>query len=150
MASSSAGRPGPPKGLVGPSSAFQPYNGAKRLVIKNLRPPTEAADRNAQIQKHYERTHSELGEALVAILTGGKPAVPLERLYRGVEDLCRRGEGSRVHRTLRGSLEHHVTNVLQPRIQKAGSGSNIEMAKQLLAEWQAWNAQMVPCQPPNS
>ncbi|KAJ4162589.1 hypothetical protein NW754_014013 [Fusarium falciforme] len=73
--------------LTQPPSAFKPYTGAKKLVIKNLRAPTS---RDAQVAEYYVRTEKELKDALDSVFAGKTPDVPLERLYRGVEDVCRK------------------------------------------------------------
>ncbi|KAF4123141.1 cullin 4, partial [Geosmithia morbida] len=123
-------------------SVFQPYSGARRLVIKNLR-TSASADRDAQVQQHYERTHRDLRDALDAVFSSCKPAVPLERLYRGVEDLCRRGDADKVYRTLRESMDTHVRTVILPRIERSARTSTMETASRLLSEWQTWNTQMI-------
>ena len=123
-------------------SAFQPFTGTKKLVIKNLR-PANSATRDAQVEEFYRRAHQDAEEALDAIFVGKKPAVPFERIYRGIEDLCRKGEAEKIQRTLDKRMERHVTKVILPRIEKNGGGYNIETAKSLLAEWHTWNSQMV-------
>ena len=40
--------------------------------------------------------------ALDAILAGRTPTTPFERLFRAVEDLCRKGDAGRVYRALKG------------------------------------------------
>jgi hypothetical protein len=123
------------------SSAFQPHNGAKRIVIKNLRQP--GAAREAQVRDYYAETEKILDDMLTVVLAGGKPLVPLERLYRGVEDHCRNGNAGKIHLVLRDRVDSHVSRVILPRVQRSGEGSNLNMAKQLLAEWHLFNAQIV-------
>lgn len=123
------------------SSAFQPHNGAKRIVIKNLRQP--GAAREAQVREYYAETEKILDDMLTVVLAGGKPPVPLERLYRGVEDHCRNGNAGKIHLVLRDRVDSHVSRVILPRVQRSGEGSNLNMAKQLLAEWHLFNAQIV-------
>lgn len=127
--------------LTRPTTAFQPLIGAKKIVIKNLRQPN--AQREAQIRAYYDEAERMLEEALTAILAGGEPSVPLERLYRSVEDLCRKGNANKVYTTLRGRMESHVQRVILPRVVKSGEGTNLNMARHLLAEWQSFNQQMV-------
>ncbi|CAH0022900.1 unnamed protein product [Clonostachys rhizophaga] len=122
------------------SSAFQPHNGAKRIVIKNLRQP--GAAREAQVREYYAETEKILDDMLTVVLAGGKPHVPLERLYRGVEDHCRNGNAGKIHLVLRDRVDSHVSRVILPRVQRSGEGSNLNMAKQLLAEWHLFNAQI--------
>ncbi|EFY91384.1 ubiquitin ligase subunit CulD [Metarhizium acridum CQMa 102] len=121
-------------------SAFQPYSGAKKLVIKNLRAPTS---REAQVEEYYARTEKDLEEALEAIFADRRPAVPLERLYRGVEDVCRRGGAAKVYRLLKERIDHHLQLVVLPRIRRTGGQSNIEVLRSVRGEWNVWNAQAI-------
>ncbi|KFH43225.1 Cullin-4A-like protein [Hapsidospora chrysogenum ATCC 11550] len=131
---------------AGPSrssaSAFQPYTGAKKLQIKNLRTST-SADRDAKAAEYYARIHRDLEAAVEAVWAGGKLPLPLERLYRGVEDLCRKGDAGKIYDPLRTRMEAHVNKVILPRVERNGRNSNMETAKSLLAEWHAWNSQMI-------
>ncbi|KAI6751088.1 hypothetical protein HG530_014002 [Fusarium avenaceum] len=126
--------------LTQPPSAFKPYAGAKKLVIKNLRAPTS---RETQVAEYYKRTEKELEDALVAIFDGRTPGVPLERLYRGVEDVCRKGDPAKVYQMLKERVEVHLQRIVLPRIQKSGRTSNLETLKSVLAEWKIWNKQTI-------
>ncbi|TQV91434.1 hypothetical protein V2A60_008920 [Cordyceps javanica] len=121
-------------------SAFQPHAGAKKLVIKNLRRP---GNRDAQIEQYYARTEKDLDEGLGAIFAGCKPAVPLERLYRGVEDVCRKGNAEKVYRMLMKRVEKHLQSVVLPRIGKAGDVPEVDVLRNVLAEWKTWNTQTI-------
>lgn len=121
-------------------SAFQPYSGAKKLVIKNLRAPIS---REAQVEEYYARTEKDLEEALEAIFDDRRPAVPLERLYRGVEDVCRRGGAAKVYRLLKERIDRHLQLVVLPRIRRTGGQSNTEMLRSVRGEWNVWNAQTI-------
>lgn len=143
-AASSRARGKLPETVADPArpSAFQPYTGAKKLVIKNLRASSSAAS-NAKAEEYYSRTHRDLEASLEAVWASGKPAVALEKLYRGVEDLCRKGDAKKIYDMLKVRMEAHVSKVILPRVERSGRNSNAETAKSLLAEWHAWNSQMV-------
>lgn len=126
--------------LTQPTSAFQPYSGAKKLVIKNVR---SASSRDAQVEEYYARTERDLGEALEAVLAGRRPAVPLERLYRGVENVCRRGKAEKVYLMLNERVERHLQKIVLPRIRQFAGSSNIDILQSVLAEWKTWNSQTV-------
>ncbi|KAJ4153396.1 hypothetical protein LMH87_009885 [Akanthomyces muscarius] len=126
--------------LAEKSSAFQPHAGAKKLVIKNLRSP---GNRDAQIEQYYARAEKDLDDGLGAIFAGRKPAVPLERLYRGVEDVCRKGNAEKVYRMLMKRVEKHLQSVVLPRIGKAGDASEVDILRNVLVEWKTWNSQTV-------
>ncbi|RDA85469.1 hypothetical protein CP532_0008 [Ophiocordyceps camponoti-leonardi (nom. inval.)] len=119
-----------------PPSTLQPYSGARKLVIKNLR-TASTRDGNAQLEDYYVRTERELGAALDAIFAGNRPAVPLERLYRGVEDMCRKGAADEVYKMLVKRMETHLQTVVLPRIKLSGT----EVVRSFLAEWNKWNDQ---------
>ncbi|KAF4462358.1 serine threonine- kinase tel1 [Fusarium albosuccineum] len=121
-------------------SAFKPYTGAKKLVIKNLRAPTS---RDAQVTEYYARTEKELEGALEAVFAGRTPDVPLERLYRGVEDVCRKGDPGKVYRMLKERIETHLQRNVLPRIQRNGGTSDLDALRSVLAEWKTWNTQAI-------
>lgn len=121
-------------------SAFQPQSGAKKLVIKNLRSPVQ---RDARVEEYYARTEKELEQALDAIFRGQSPAVPLDRLYRGVEDVCRKGNADKVYRMLKERVERHLQTVVLPRIKKAVEMSQLHVLRKVLSEWKIWNTQTV-------
>jgi cullin-4 len=121
-------------------SAFQPHSGARKLIIKNLRSPV---NHDARIQEYYARTEKELEGALDAIFNSRIPAIPLERLYRGVEDICRKGNADTVYRTLKDKVDSHLKNVILPKIQSAAKMSNLDVLKRTLVEWKTWNSQTV-------
>lgn len=122
-------------------SAFQPNSGARKLVIKNLRPPNPA--REAKVAQYYQQQEGELVLALDAILAGRTPATPFERLFRAVEDLCRRGDAERVYRALKERIENHVYNQIMPRIQNEGGNSTFLTLQSIQAHWSRFNSQMV-------
>ena len=131
-------------GRTQPFSAFQPIGATRKLVIKNLRSP---GNRDALKDEYYARTEEELGRALQAIFDGERPDVPFERLYRGVEDLCRKGEADKIYRMLRERVERHLQRTVLPRMRRAGGTGNVDMLRSALEEWKTWNAQTVSNQP---
>jgi cullin-4 len=83
--------------------ALQPHAGPRKLVVKNLRsgPATttitttgSSSSSSSAIESYYARVRADLDAALTAIFARRNPPQPLERLYRGVEDICRRGEAA--------------------------------------------------------
>jgi cullin-4 len=91
------------------AAALRPHLGSRKLVVKNLRPspsPTTTTTTTAStssssttassLTAYYQGVYTELDEALSAIFAGKTPAQPLERLYRGVEDIVRKGEAQQL------------------------------------------------------
>ncbi|KAI0180138.1 Cullin-domain-containing protein [Hypoxylon sp. FL1284] len=123
--------------LTKPPTAFQPHKGAKKLVIKNLRTTSQAAD----LARYYDATRRELDEALQAIFQQKQPRQPLERLYRGVEDLCRHGASKELYKTLQDRCEAHLKGDVRAAISAEAGSSNIDMLRTTYKHWVIWNAQ---------
>ncbi|TEA09990.1 Cullin-4A [Colletotrichum sidae] len=123
------------------SNSYRPYTGAKKLVIKNLRP----AAKNEQLEQYYTRTKGELIDALRDIFKGRKPHLPLEKLYRSVEDLCRRGDESeqQLYDELRRKCEEHLQKDVLYSIKKNGGSTNVDMLRSVLQHWRIWNGQIM-------
>ncbi|KAK0621493.1 Cullin [Bombardia bombarda] len=135
-------------GMVKRPAFLQPHMGARKLVIKNLRPstPTQAAG----VNEYYTRTRAELDAALTAIFAGRQTAQPMERLYRGVEDLCRKGDASDLARTLNDRCEAHLAgDAVLGRILAdgggggGGGGDNVAVLRSVLGQWKAWTGQLM-------
>ncbi|KAK3302428.1 Cullin family-domain-containing protein [Chaetomium strumarium] len=101
-----------------PATVLQPHLGSRKLIVKNLRPfptttttttaasaSTSASSPTASITAYYQRVYTELDEALSAIFAGKTPAQPMERLYRGVEDIVRKGEAQELTERLRARCD---------------------------------------------
>lgn len=125
--------------LTKPPTAFQPHKGAKKLVIKNLRTTSQATD----LAKYYDATKQELIEALQAIFEQKQPRQPLERLYRGVEDLCRHGVSKELYEILRERCEAYIKNDVRRSILTEAGVSNIDMLRSTYKHWVIWNTQSV-------
>ncbi|OLN81564.1 Cullin-4A [Colletotrichum chlorophyti] len=123
------------------SNSYRPYTGAKKLVIKNLRP----AARNEQLEQYYQRTEQELIDALQEIFSGRKPHLPLERLYRAVEDICRRSKDNemQLYETLRRKCDEHLNQNVFRSIKSQGGNTDVEMLKSVLQHWRVWNGQIM-------
>ncbi|KAI5459911.1 Cullin [Mariannaea sp. PMI_226] len=121
-------------------TAFQPYSGAKKLVIKNLRAPVSE---DKQVADYYVRTKRELDSAVDAVLAGETPNVPFERLYRGVEDVCRNGDPGKIYELLRSKSEVHLKEVVLHRVLSKSDTSNLATLRSVLEEWNIWNTKTV-------
>jgi cullin 4 len=120
--------------------AFQPHNGARVLVVKNLRATNGAA--NAEL--YYQRTIGELEAALDAIYQDQQPRQPMERLHRGVEDVCRNHQEQQLHAILVKKCELHLENTVAGRIQaEATGGSDVQGLRVVLRQWKTWCDQSV-------
>jgi cullin-4 len=120
-------------------SAFQPNHGARKLVIKNLRTASRARD----LEQYYEKTRNELADALQAIFEQQPPRQPFERLYRGVEDICRHGAARELFDVLRARCESYLNGPLLRSIMVDSGSSNIDMLTAVYKHWVIWNSQSV-------
>ncbi|KAF9877328.1 hypothetical protein CkaCkLH20_05028 [Colletotrichum karsti] len=123
------------------TNSSQPYSRAKKLVIKNLRQPAK----NEQLEQYYKRTEQELLDALQDIFNGRKPQLPLERLYRAVEDICRRGNSNdlELYEILRRKCEEHLTSNVLRSIKSQGGTTNVDMLRSVHKHWRVWNSQII-------
>ncbi|KAL9947206.1 hypothetical protein ACHAQF_001423 [Verticillium nonalfalfae] len=121
-------------------SAFRPYSGAKKIVIKNLRPPTQTD----KTEQYYDRTRQQLKDALQCILRHQPLQLPMERLYRGAEDICRHEQGQELYRMLQELCEAHLKQAtLRSIIDRSPGPSNIDMLRSVFLHWQDWNKAVI-------
>ena len=131
------GNAGKPTSAALPT-AFQPHAGARKLVIKNLRVTAPAA-RAEQVQSYYEKTEADLEAALQAVFANQAPRVPLERLYRGVEDLCTNGQARQLFRRLQTLVKTHLQSTVLSSLRAQTLGaSDIETLRAVHVQWLAW------------
>lgn len=133
-------------GLVAPSNVdlrraigFQPHTGARKLVVKNLRP-----SRVADLREHYGKVQVHILDAVTMILKDEKPRQPLERLYRDVEDICRNNQAEGLYRELRLRTNDYLQSIVLRNLQKADKrGHPLQFLEVLLDAWKNWNAKAV-------
>ncbi|KAI0887498.1 Cullin-domain-containing protein [Annulohypoxylon maeteangense] len=116
---------------------FQPHKGAKKLVIKNLR----TTPRGTDLEEYYRVTKQGLLDALQAIFEQKQPRQPLERLYRGVEDLCRHGASKELYDVLKERCDAYLNNDLHKSIMAEAGSSNLDILRSTHKRWQIWIAQ---------
>ncbi|KAI9678677.1 MAG: hypothetical protein M1817_005734 [Caeruleum heppii] len=121
-------------------SNFQPRQGARKLVIKNLRKTPRVSP-----EEYARSIWIQLDEAITAIFAGTKVPQSLEELYRGVENVCRQDGAADLFEKMRSRCREHVQTTLKaPLVEKAATGrSNVEMLQLVHAAWMAWNRQLL-------
>ncbi|KAK0623122.1 Cullin family-domain-containing protein [Immersiella caudata] len=122
-----------------PVSVLQTHMGPRKLAIKNLRPATAA--RAQGVDEYYNRTREELQNALTAIFLGRPTAQPMERLYRGVEDICRKGEAAELADELKGRCEVYLGG--EAVLGGIRGGSDIAVLRTVLERWERWSEQLL-------
>lgn len=121
-------------------SKFQPYTGAKKLEIKNLKQTQRTTP-----EELLKRTWTQLGEALTAIFRGDRVSLPLEELYRGVEAVSRLQAAPALFGLLEDRCKEYVrTTVKAQLLQLAGTGvGNVDVLRAVQDAWTRWSSQVV-------
>ncbi|KAJ2903658.1 Cullin-domain-containing protein [Zalerion maritima] len=133
-----------PMGGAALSSPLRPHTGAKKLVVKNLRPANPA--REAAIKEYYATLHLDVQDALNSIFDGKVPSRPYDGLYKGVEDLCRSGHSEELYKTIKMKMEDHLTAILTEDLQHSVRNSltqnrAIGVVRTTLSYWKKWSKQ---------
>jgi cullin 4 len=124
---------------VGPRpSAFQPHVGAKKLVIKNLRPVSSKIA--AKTESYYARAWADLDSALTRIFASQQPQQPLEQLYKSCEDICRSDSSEKLYELLSSRIEKHLNGSVLPGIQSDAS-DDVSAIRAVLAAWHVFSRQ---------
>ncbi|KAJ4386948.1 hypothetical protein N0V85_007888 [Neurospora sp. IMI 360204] len=174
----------------GGTNYLQTHIGARRLVVKNLRP---VATQTQTEEAHYARIRGDLDAALKAVFSGhgagagasAAPALgghspspgpglgqgqgqgrggvssntttggqPMEKLYRGVEDICRRGnkESGELYEWLKDRCKGWLNSdeMLKALLAAApsiaadtGGEEDVILLRAVLAAWKRWIAQLL-------
>ncbi|KAL8338298.1 hypothetical protein RB601_006469 [Gaeumannomyces tritici] len=122
-----------------PPAGFQPHAGPRKLVVKNLRAAPRPSD--PAVQDYYRRARDDLEAALAEVFRERRPRLPLDRLYRAVEDICRNGEAAKLYDMLRERCEAYLHDVVLPKITAEGAASSLRMLSTVHRYWEEWSAQ---------
>ena len=120
------------------ASKFPTHEGPKRLVIKNLR-TTARRD----IDEFYENTWADLDSALTANFNRQQPSTPLEVLCRGVEAICRCGNGEKLSKHVKNRSKTYLEKQLLPALENEAGPSNVDTLRAVYKFWTVWNEQSV-------
>lgn len=118
--------------------SLKTYLGARKLVVKNLKPQQTPA-----VDDYYARAYEDLESALRDIFQGRQPRQPLDRLYRHVESICRRGESAKLFKLLQSRCDGHVREVTLPKIRAKDNGSDIHMVRVVREYWKEWSGKSI-------
>lgn len=124
--------------LPGRSGGINPHVGAKKLVVKNLK-PSSTWDSKAYVEKIW----SQLDAALVNIFNDRHDGFSREDLYRGVENVCRQGGASTLFSRLQARCRTHVEKDLRDPLLQNVASDNVAVLRAVLGQWIRWKAQMV-------
>ncbi|KAL1889358.1 hypothetical protein Cpir12675_005821 [Ceratocystis pirilliformis] len=117
--------------------SYQPLTGAKKLVIKNRRQrPTET---DQKVREYFDKTWADLSAAIDALLHGKPLRTPLDRLYRGVEAICRDGQAERLCKRLSEHTYDHLRSKVYPVLVKGNSDlPELETLNLVVLNWNIW------------
>ncbi|MCJ1474829.1 hypothetical protein MMC13_003489 [Lambiella insularis] len=116
---------------------FVPHTGTKKLVIKNFRKTSKSNP-----DQYYNTVWNQLDVALSAIFRHEK--IPLEELYKGVENVCRQDKAPALFQKLCERCKDNVLqNLRNPLIKDArNSAESIEVLRSATNAWSAWKEQV--------
>ncbi|EXJ55796.1 hypothetical protein A1O7_08726 [Cladophialophora yegresii CBS 114405] len=116
---------------------FNPAQGPKKLVVKNLR----AAPR-LDTRLYFEKTWAEEDKALDAIFGNEKDPYSLEELYKGAENTCRHGHSADLYHNLCNKCEAHLNSLRDKIKREEVTSSDIDCLKTFVNAWQTWQRQL--------
>lgn len=119
---------------------FNPNTGAKKLVVKNLKPQS-TWDANS----YLEQTWRQLDAALTTIFAEAPITFSMEDMYRGVENLCRQGRARNVYEKLAERCRSHINKTVKASLLAKNRQNDVEVLQDVLAAWSSWNSQIVCC-----
>ena len=121
-------------------AAFNPHQGPKKLVVKNLKPtPTH------NVEAYLEKIWAQEDKALTANFNGSKIPLSLEELYRGAENVCRQGKASELYTRLRKKCEEHIVTTVAVDLSRVAkdAGGHIQVLKAFVEAWSRWQRQLL-------
>jgi Cullin family/Cullin protein neddylation domain len=120
-------------------TAFTPHQGAKKLVVKNLR-TTPRVDP----EQYFKKVWGQLDAALTTLFNDEQSNCSLEELYRGAENLCRQGRSAELYSLLRARCEKHLRErVREGLVTKASQLSHVDLLSSYLEAWRTWSGRLV-------
>lgn len=122
--------------LANQDNRFAPHTGAKKIVVKNLKPQS-AWDAN----KYFEQTWQQLDAALATIFAGATVSFSMEDMYRGVENLCRQGRAKELNEKLADTCRSHINDTVRNSLLDKATQPNVQVLHHVLAAWSSWNQQ---------
>jgi Cullin family len=120
-------------------SNFAPYAGARKLVVKNLRPGPRL---NQDV--YFEKVWAQLRAALKAIFSGKTPEASLEELYKGAENVCRQGRSIMLTKRMQEECKEYVSQSLRASlVAEAEDEHRAETLRTVVNAWTMWNSKLV-------
>ncbi|KAF3930660.1 Cullin-4B [Dactylella cylindrospora] len=125
------------KPIFNQPSGIPPRNGAKRIVIKNLREKS-TSNQDQWVQK----TLDLLDRALTAVFEDAERTASKEEVYQGCQSLCRLKQEPKIHELLKRRCRDHVSNVLRDSILSQANQSDENLARIIVVAWNKWQQRL--------
>lgn len=106
--------------------------GKRQLVVRNFKGPTKE-----DLKPHYEKCQKEVEDATKQILRDLRCDLPLEILYRNVEDLVRDDRGEQVLSILEKNIKEYLEEVAMGPRNGARSGDTFVLPT-VVEQWTRW------------
>lgn len=125
--------------FAGVRTPFNPHQGPKKLVVKNLRTVPRIDP-----QQYFEQVWTQEDKGLDAVFTNQKLSYSLEELYKGAENVCRQGKAAELYARLSRKFEAHLTDTVRDTIrQDEASSSDIDVLRSFVSAWTTWQKQLL-------
>lgn len=125
--------------FAGPRTPFNPHQGPKKLVVKNLRTVPRIDP-----QQYFEQIWAQEDKALDAIFRSEKEPYSLEELYKGAENVCRQGKAPELYDRLSKKCELHLTEGVREGIRREEErSSDTELLMAFVNAWATWQKQLL-------
>ncbi|KIV87445.1 hypothetical protein PV11_02990 [Exophiala sideris] len=125
--------------FAGVRTPFNPHQGPKKLVVKNLRTVPRIDP-----QQYFEQVWTQEDKGLDAVFTNQKLSYSLEELYKGAENVCRQGKAAELYARLSRKLEVHLRETVRDSIRRdEGSSSDIDVLRSFVSAWTTWQKQLL-------
>ncbi|PNS17618.1 hypothetical protein CAC42_3013 [Sphaceloma murrayae] len=130
----------PRNGLRRPNgirSGINPHQGAKKLVVKNLKTQSSWNPEN-----YFDETWARLDDALTKIFAEQHKPLSMEDLYRCVENLCRQGKASSVYSRLNERCVRHLKDSVLQSLKSRPEQDDVPTLQAVLSAWSTWSSQV--------
>lgn len=120
--------------------AFNPHQGPRKLVVKNLR-TTPRADP----QQYFEKVWAQQDSALSASFQDDKVSYSLEELYKGAENVCRQGRAPEIYKRLKQKCKEHLEGPTTKSLKQTASSSesDVTVLEAFEKAWSKWQRQLL-------
>jgi len=118
---------------------FNPHQGPKKLVVKNLRTVPRIDP-----QQYFEQIWAQEDKALDAVFRNEKQPYSLEELYKGAENVCRQGKAAELYARLSRKCETYLTDAVRDSIRRdEGNSSDADALQAFVSAWATWQKQLL-------